>query len=251
MNAPRGSDWTTGFFDEWYLDFFGFPDAAQTDAESEALRSLLPGPPARVLDVACGQGRHAIRLAKAGYEVLGLDSSTLFIGQAREAARVAGVSVEFIEGDMRQLEVANAFPVVLSLFTSWGFGDDSANQQVLDGMGRALQPDGLLVLEINNRDWILQHYRNRDWQARADGTVAWIERDFDPVRGVNVVTHRWMGHDGQMASRDHQVRFYTPPELSSMLSAAGMVPTAWYDGFSLEPFGVNSRRLLVTARKAV
>jgi ubiquinone/menaquinone biosynthesis C-methylase UbiE len=244
------SDWTDGFFDEWYLDHFGFPDPAETDVESEALRSLLPEPPARVLDLACGQGRHSIRLAKVGYDVVGLDSSSLFIEQARRASEDLGVQVEFVEGDMRDVSFDAEFDVVVSLFTSWGFGDDATNQLVLDGVGRALRDEGLFVLEINNRDWILLNYAARDWQTGSDGTVVWVERHFDAVRGVNVVTHRWKGPDGKPAAREHEVRFYTPPELGNMLLDAGMVPVAWYGGFFLEPFSSLSRRLLVTARKS-
>jgi len=243
------ADWTDGFFDDWYLDHFGFPDAAQTDVESEALRSLLPGPPARVLDLACGQGRHSIRLAMAGYEVVGLDSSPLFIDQARRASANAEVRVEFVEGDMRRVPFDTEFDAVLSLFTSWGFGDDATNQGVLRGVGRALRRGGLFVLEINNRDWILQNYVARDWQTGSDGTVVWIERRFDVVGGVNAVSHRWRGPDGEPMVRDHEVRFYTPPELTNMLGQAGMAPIGWYGGFSLEPLTHRSRRLLVTARK--
>jgi SAM-dependent methyltransferase len=251
MSEAVADDWTSGYFDEWYLEHFGFPEASQTDIESEALRSLLPPPRARVLDVACGQGRHSIRLAKAGYDVVGLDSSSLFIEQARRAALDAGVEVEFREGDMRELSFDREFDVVVNVFTSWGMNDDATNQRALDRMASALDDEGLLVLEINNRDWVLQNYRTRDWQSSADGTVAWIERTFDAVRGVNSVTHYGRTSDGEAAHRTHHVRFYTAPELDAMLRAAGVVPTAWFDGFSLGDFTVQSRRMLVTARRTL
>ena len=73
--ADRNDDWTVGYFDELYLQLFPFPEAAQTDDEVSALLQLLPPPPARILDLACGQGRHAVRLAERGYQVVGVDTS--------------------------------------------------------------------------------------------------------------------------------------------------------------------------------
>ena len=77
-------DWTDGYFDELYLELFGFPDAERTDLEISQLRTLLPAPPPRVLDAACGIGRHSVRLAAAGYDVVGLDSSAFFLARARD-----------------------------------------------------------------------------------------------------------------------------------------------------------------------
>ena len=77
--TDAGDHWSEGFFDEWYLHVFAFPGPDQSDAEVEGLRRMLSDPPARVLDVACGPGRHGIRLAEMGYRVTGIDSSRLFL----------------------------------------------------------------------------------------------------------------------------------------------------------------------------
>jgi len=62
--AERDDDWTVGYFDDVYLELFPFPEAGQTDEEVAALAHLLPSPPAHVLDLACGQGRHAVRASR-------------------------------------------------------------------------------------------------------------------------------------------------------------------------------------------
>jgi SAM-dependent methyltransferase len=72
-------DWTVGFFDDPYTQLFPFPGAAQTDEEVNALLEVLPPSPARILDVACGQGRHAVRLARSSFQVTGVDTSATFL----------------------------------------------------------------------------------------------------------------------------------------------------------------------------
>src|ERR1700680_3645205 len=98
--SRNDDDWTVGFFDDPYTQLFPFPGAEQTADEVEALSRLLPPSPARILDVACGPGRHAVRLAGRGHRVVGIDSSTSFLETARGAAADLGVEVEFIQADM-------------------------------------------------------------------------------------------------------------------------------------------------------
>jgi SAM-dependent methyltransferase len=243
-------DWTVGFFDEPYTELFPFPGDAQSDAEVEALVTLLPSPPAQVLDLACGPGRHAIRLAERGYEVTGVDSSAEFLAAARAAAAARGLtSIEFVEGDMRALTFERRFDAAVNLFTAWGYFDDDTNQRVLHSVAAALRPQGRFVLDVMNRDWLASAYTAKDWVQLRDGAFAVSERAFDPVAGTNVVSHRWHAPDGELRERRHELRVYTATELDRMLRAAGLVPTAWYGGFELEPLRFRSRRLLVVSQR--
>lgn len=243
-------DWTGGFFDEPYTELFPFPGDAQSDAEVNALVGLLPSPPASVLDLACGPGRHAVRLAERGYTVTGVDSSAEFLDAARAAATARGLaSVEFVEGDMRTLSFEASFDVAVNLQTAWGYFDDETNQRVLDSVAGALRPKGRFVLDVVNRDWLASTYTPKDWVQLRDGAFAVSERAFDPVAGTNVVSHRWRAPDGELRERHHELRVYTATELDRMLRAAGLVPTAWYGGFDLEPLQFRSRRLLVVTER--
>jgi SAM-dependent methyltransferase len=247
--ADRDDDWTVGYFDELYLQLFPFPEAAQTDDEVSALVQLLPSPPAKILDLACGQGRHAVRLAKHGYQVIGVDTSRLFLEDARRAADELGVTLDFVESDMREIDYDRQFDAVLSFFTAWGYHVDAENQDVLERIARSLRDGGRLVLDIIHRDWLMSVYTRKDWLTLRDGTDVVVDRRFDAVRGVNAVTHRWPGPDGQPNERRHRLRIYTATEIDCMLRSAGLRPTAWYGGPSLEPFEHTSRRLLVVAER--
>jgi SAM-dependent methyltransferase len=248
--TQTSSDWTDGYFDELYLELFGFPDAERTDVEIIALRTLLPDPPARVLDAACGVGRHAIRLAAAGYDVVGLDSSELFLDRARVAAQDAGVAIDLVHGDIREIPYESDFDAVLNLNTAWGYYDDAKNQHALQSMADALRPDGLFVLEIAHRDSLVGRYTPHDWSELSDGTLVVQLREFDAVAGVNTVTHRWQGPDGAQHARTHRLRVYTATDIDRMLRAAGLVPRDWYASFTLQPLTFDARRLLVVAVKS-
>jgi SAM-dependent methyltransferase len=249
MAEPPHDDWTTGFFDEWYIQLFGFPNDEVSDADVAALRQLLPEPPARVLDAACGVGRHSLRLARLGYDVVALDSSSILLGLLRDAASEAGLAVEVVESDLREIPFEEEFDAVLNLQTAWGYYDDHENQRGLDRMARALRDDGLFIQEIAHRDWIVAHFLPKHWQVLADGTIVWIERAFDPVAGVTAASHRWRRPDGSSGERRHRLRLYTATEIDWMLQAAGLHAEAWYAGLSLEPFTLGARRLAVAARR--
>jgi SAM-dependent methyltransferase len=245
--STRSDDWTVEFFTDPYTELFPLPGPQQTEHEVDALTQLLPPSPARVLDLACGQGRHAVRLARRGYEVVGLDSSSSFLHAARLAARELGAAVEFVQGDMRNLTFDSEFDAVLSLCTAWGYFDDEQNQHILDGVAGALRPGGRLIIDLAQRDWLVSVFQPRDWVELHDGRFAVIDRHFDPIEGVNVVTHRWHTREGELHTRQHRLRLYTATELDHMLRRAGLVPTGWYGGFSLEPFTFRSHRMLAVA----
>jgi len=131
-------------YDEDYLYFFAAPDGLSEfavhgpvvpgagfpgEAAAElAWRLLDLQPGMSVLDLACGHGELASRLAARGCRVTGLDSSAVFLDQARGGAAAAGVSVEYVAGDMRQLPWTGRFDRVVSWSTAFGYFDDTANR---------------------------------------------------------------------------------------------------------------------------
>ena len=143
-------------YDEDYLYFFAAPrglsefavhgpvvPGADTSGEASAelawrLLDLRPG--TSVLDLACGHGDLANRLAARGCQVTGLDSSAVFLERARADAAAAGLGAEYVAGDMRQIPWTGRFERVINWSTAFGYFDDTANRAVLDGIARALRP---------------------------------------------------------------------------------------------------------------
>ncbi|NJM05087.1 class I SAM-dependent methyltransferase [Candidatus Gracilibacteria bacterium] len=244
-------EWWQGYFDSAYLERYMF-EPERTVAEVVMLRNLLPDVPADVLDLACGQGRHTIALARGGYTMVGLDASEYLLDQARSAAGDEELPLDFVRGDMRAIPYVECFDAVINMFTAFGyFRDEADNQRVLDGAMRALKPGGRLIMELAHRDRVVHGFRETDWYELDDGTIVWERRFFDPIKGTNTVIDRWRRPDGSEDERHHQIRIYTATELDTMLRSAGLTPTAWYGNFELHAFTLGSPRMIVVAEKAL
>lgn len=111
----------------------------RSEREADGIWDLLDlQPGVRVLDLACGHGRLANRLARRGAVVTGLDVTEPFIELARERDEEMAVDATYALGDMRTLEWREAFDVALNWFTSFGYFDDEENRRVLEGVHGAL-----------------------------------------------------------------------------------------------------------------
>lgn len=106
----------------------------------------------KLLDVACGRGRHSIQMALKGYHVTGVDLATKALETAKVHANDFGVSdkTTFEQKDMRMLGYTNSFDAAINVFTSFGYFSDNENQQVLHQIAKALKPKGLLLLDYLN-----------------------------------------------------------------------------------------------------
>jgi SAM-dependent methyltransferase len=246
-----GDNWYETYFGEEYLRLYAAGltperEAAEVDA-IVAVLGLEPG--AAVLDLCCGQGRHLVPLAQRGYTMTGLDLSEYLLGLARRRAESAGVAVEFHQGDMREIPWAGRFDAVINMFTAFGYFDDEAeNQKVLHGVHRALKPGGRFLIETMSRDRLVRIFLPNNWEQFEDGTIAWYEREFDFVTGINTQRTTYRTPDGALHHRGHRVRVYTPTELYRMLREAGLEPVSIVDGDG-SPFTMESRRMMILSVK--
>ncbi len=235
-------------FDANYL-FFYEPSLRPERSDQEAdlivrLLGLQPG--MRVLDLACGHGRIANRLARWGIEVVGLDASSAFLDIARRDAQAMGVSVEYIRGDMRSLPWTDQFDAIVSWFTSFGYFSDEENRRVLAEVHRALRPGGRLLIETIHRDRLLRHLQPHSVVEREGQFL--IDRTWYDVHTGRVETERTVVRDGQVRRMRFGVRLYTFPELRDWLTQAGFRTAEGFDERG-EPYSLESRRMIVTARK--
>jgi ubiquinone/menaquinone biosynthesis C-methylase UbiE len=203
----------------------------------------------RVLDVPCGQGRHAHLLAEAGFDVDGLDYSAELLAVARR--RGTGSTLRYTKGDMRKMPSrwTRRFDVVLNLFTSFGFFAHPADDvRVIDEFARVLKPGGILVWHGGSRDGVMARFLAKDWWTTTDGTLFAQEREFDALSGVLTVRSTWRSHRRQ-GVREHRLRLYTATKLAELCADAGLVVEQAYDGFNDRPLSRSSSEMLLIARK--
>jgi SAM-dependent methyltransferase len=258
LDRPRADhDWWVTAFGAWYLTTYGHRDEEEARRNAPGIVRLLGVPPhARVLDLACGEGRYARALSSLGYRVTGVDLSDDLLERAHELSPDLPGAPTYVRGDMRSLPFQQQFEAVVSLFTSFGYFDDrSEDAKVLAGVRRALVPGGRLLLDFLNasrvraslvpvseerRDpYLVTHRRRLDLDA-PDGPYVRKATTFTDTRNGRLVMEV-----------EERVRLYEPEELDAMLRVAGLEPCGDAVGdFDGRPFDAASPRWIrVAARR--
>jgi ubiquinone/menaquinone biosynthesis C-methylase UbiE len=226
------SSWETMYHDEKYSWFWPPAyDATSSLPEAEAVVSLLGAQPAtRLLDLACGQGWLTIPLAQRGFHVTGFDLSAALLTRAEQAANQAGVTIEWVRGDMRDLprEWSDSFEYVTFTLSEFGcFSSEYDNQRVLDEVARVLKIGGRFLLDIVvNRDGLILHGETRNC-LEGDGFFVSEQGSLDLLSGIHKRVFQWY-YQGQRHETQWQIRSYTPPEVRYMLETAGFQVVAVY-----------------------
>lgn len=213
-----------------------------TDQEVDFLvGELRLEPGMRVLDVGCGPGRHALALARRGFEVVGVDHSAEFVRLAREAAATAGLATTFVELDVRDLDRPGEFDAAVCLCQG-GFGllggrDETA---VFGRIVATLRPGGALAVSAFSTAFAVRHLEAGE--------------EFDPATGVlhEVVTVR--GPDGVEAPFDLWTTCFTARELELLAAGAGLVDVDVHGvtpgAYGAQPPTLDHHELLLVGRRS-
>ncbi len=249
--APRGKPWFVDLFDEDYLRTLPFltPQATQSEAEFviDAM-GLQPG--AQVLDVGCGYGRHAMELAARGFHVVGLDLSTPLLVRGGEEAMRRGLEINFVRGDMRELDFDAQFDAAYCMFSTFGYFDDETNKKTVTNIARALKPGGRMMLEILNRDYVIADLPTRVWWE-GDGCVVLEEVELNYFSSRIQVNRSVVFDDGRQLEQEISVRAYSLHEVGKLMHAAGFRVLEVSGGYHTRGrfFGNQSRHIIVLAER--
>lgn len=243
-----------GFFGVGYLDAYAHVlTPERTEAEVNFITKVFSLPRgSKILDLACGHGRHTIALARRGYRMTGQDINAFFLKKAKRAAKRARVEVRWVQSDMREIPFEEEFAGIVNLFTSFGYLEsDAEDQKVINEVGGALRPRGKFVLDVINREWRVRNFRERDWQELSNGSVIITERRFDFASGRNYERKVWMENNGKRKEVKVMVRLYTLAELVEMCEHAGLRFKEVYGNYAGEPLNFDSRRCILITEKPV
>ncbi|HEY3609623.1 MAG TPA: class I SAM-dependent methyltransferase [Pseudonocardiaceae bacterium] len=236
------------------------PDATVRQADLiEHELALAPGG-ARVLDVACGTGRHAVALAARGHHVTCVDISSDYLAATRRRAQARGVDVELVHSDMRDLSALPraSFDAAINMYTSFGYFDrDEDNTRSLSAIAAVLRPGGRLLVDVINRDWFVRnHFPSefadapgtefviRDYEE-VDGTIVLHQNVFDPEHSRLRWTCRPSGENRADVVVDY--RMYSLHELLAMIRHSGLTPVRTLGDYDGRPYDLFSPRLLCVA----
>ncbi len=202
----------------------------------------------RVLDVACGGGRHVVGLATRGYRCTGQNFTPERVEMTRKRAARFKVSVQLSQGDATKLGYAGEFDAVLALNVLFLLPSDEDAKTCIVGAYRALRPGGVLVCNIfnalaagrsearrlTNNEHVVSDSRGRGIRMTAIEKL----KNYDPVQGVGWVhtTSIVEAPDGRHVFRDRERgRFFTYRDITHFTGQAGFKETSHYPDWKMKP----------------
>lgn len=237
------------YYTKRFQAFAEFYKDSGSQEQVEFIEKAVPlKPHYKILDLACGYGRHSILLAKKGYSVTGYDLSSDYIDQARQEAMKADVNATFERMDMRSLDVFERFDVVLSFSTSLAFYEDKVNRDIFHRIHRTLRPDGTFLFDQANLFWVISLDKHSGTQKLPDGRIHRYKYSFDAKRCI--LSRRSVLEDEEgYCESGWDIRYYTLPELYSILRDIGFNVLRVYGNYDSSPYHLKSDRLILILKK--
>jgi SAM-dependent methyltransferase len=238
------AEWFATWFDSPYYHLL-YRDRNQEEAQAfidALLEHLRPKPDARLLDLACGKGRHAVYLSQHGYDVTGVDLSPESIAYAQEYAHER---LHFHVHDMRDPLRSGPFDLIFNLFTSFGyFAQQTENVVALRSAAAALRPGGKMVIDFMNTERTLRELVLEE-EKIVSGTTFRITRHLDEDFIVKEI--RFQDDNGVEQRFEERVRALSQAQFEEYFQMAGLRLAEVLGDYQLAPYdeAVSPRMIFV------
>ena len=239
------------WFQYWFNSpFYHILYSQRNDEEAEYLIDNLSAflkPPAnsRILDIACGRGRHSIYLNKKGYDVTGIDLSEQSIKYAQQFEQK---NLHFFVHDMRKLAFINYFDIALNLFTSFGyFETEKEHVNALKSFRKGIKVDGTLVIDYFNTQKILKNLTNQEIKI-VEGIEFHLHKF---VSEGKIIKHINFEHKAKTYAFEERVQAFTLEDFQRMCVKSGLHIQNIFGSYGLDPYDeIKSDRLILVCTKA-
>lgn len=240
----------------WYKDWFNSPyyhklyfERDEQEAAAfitKLIGHLHPRPGSRMLDVACGRGRHSKTLAALGYTVTGIDISADSIAWALQFEKE---NLDFFVHDMRLPFWGNYFDFAFNFFTSFGyFKTRREHDDAIRTIAKSLKHDGYFVIDYLNVHYAEDHLRHEDVKQIGE-TIYSIHRWDDETHFYKKIIVTDPGLP-QPLEHTEKVAKFTLGDFTDMLSYQGLQVQEVFGDYQFLPYDIRkSPRLIVIARK--
>ncbi|MES2779937.1 MAG: class I SAM-dependent methyltransferase [Bacteroidota bacterium] len=243
-----------GLKKEWFSEWFNSPyyhilyqNRDEKEAEyflQNVVQKLHFLPEHRIIDLACGKGRHAIYLNSLGFDVTGVDLACKSIDTAQQHANSR---LHFEVQDLRCLHSEQPYDIALNLFTSFGYFQSlEEDELVVKNIHSILKPKGRLLIDFMNVECVIQKLVERE--SKTINSIQfhiskWVEKGFIHKKiEVEDAT-------GQFEFTE-KVQALQLSDFQNILSKQGFTISDTYGNYALEPFKKGaSERLIIVAQK--
>ena len=251
MDTRRKKEWfdNASFWRDLYL--FLFPDKQFTDAIEQVDKVLkLTRPKGKTaLDLCCGPGRCSIALAKQGFTVTGVDRTKYLLDKARAKSRAAMVRIQWVQRDMRDFVRPEAFHLVISMFTSFGYFDEKQEDiTVLRNIFDSLKIGGVFLIDVMGKELVAGIIQPTTSDVLPDGTRL-VQRheifdDWTRVRNEWILIRK-----GKAKSFTFHHTIYSGQELRDRFAQVGFTDVRLFGNLDGDDYGPDAQRLIAVARK--
>lgn len=200
---------------------------------------------AKLLDLACGKGRHSLTLASHGYDVTGADLSPNSIASAKEFEQD---HLRFKVADMRVPFAIQTFDAIFNLFTSFGYFDDlKDNSRVIAAMSEMLTDQGVIVIDFMNSERVIHQLVKSETKSIGEITFH-IERAYN---GSHVFKHIRFSDKGQSFHFTERVQALMLSDFKDLLQSNGFEIIRTFGDFNLNKYdSETSDRLILIAKRS-
>jgi SAM-dependent methyltransferase len=222
---------------------------AKAPKEVKQITRLLGLPAhAAVLDVCCGTGRHCLELARHGFRVMGVDRTSAYLAVARQRVQADGLTVEFVQEDIRSFFRESAFDAAICMGNSFGyFEDQEDDRRVVRNVLQSLRPGGGFLLDVRSKEFIARVFREH---AELDEQGYHITVESRIADGWSWIEDRWIFEKaGERREFRFAHRLYSGAELSALLKNCGFAEACTYGNLDGGPYDHTMKRLVAVARK--
>tara|TARA_B100001094_G_scaffold327772_1_gene386714 strand:+ start:782 stop:1507 length:726 start_codon:yes stop_codon:yes gene_type:complete len=239
-------DWFSEWFDSKYYHIL-YKNRDEKEAES-FLKNLSKleffKKNAKIIDIACGKGRHSLFLSELGYDVTGVDLSKNSIKHAKQFEKE---NLKFDVADMRETYKNNSFDVSLNLFTSFGYFNNKEDDFLaIKAMSGNLKNDGVLIIDFLNSKKVIDSLVKQETKE-IDGVQFNITRKFEDnfiIKNIEV------NNDEENIFFQEKVKALTKESFSEFLIFAGLQIINTFGNYKLDEFNPEtSDRLIIIAKK--
>jgi SAM-dependent methyltransferase len=243
--------WADDYYgDLYYESVADLLTARMSGFEAGLLRRLLDlGPRDRVLDLACGHGRHARALSPEVGLLVGIDRNPEYLSRARHSGAA------LVRGDLRALPLRpGTFDAVYSWYSSLFMYDDEENARCLAAAVALLRPGGRIVVHHDNPGRLRREMEAQSsWDLPGGGRVEEISV-FDPATGRDSCTRRVIRVDGTVLAGVAHLRYYTPEEWQGLAGRCGLdllgITSTWQADRPAERLDDDAPDLIAIGRRS-